>query len=143
MQKRRINRAAIGVAEGKDPDALGVLDTYHSVLLHARLQGVVCTRRARILPVMVSVTVLEVDLHDLSGLAACPPAGGIAAAGCSAAAKMPALVKLLWPLCGVGWGCRRTASQRVLLAPQVVLQHNRAGLSICAIKSQVCAASAH
>jgi hypothetical protein len=40
---------------------------------------------------MVSVTVLDVERHDLSGLAACPSAGGIAAAAaCSGAARMPA-----------------------------------------------------
>lgn len=42
---------------------------------------------------MVSVTVLDVERHALSGLAACPSAGGIAAAAaCSGAARMPASV---------------------------------------------------
>jgi hypothetical protein len=60
-------------------------------VLHAQNIDEICSNKDFVIPVMVSVTVLDVERHDLSGLAACPSAGGIAAAAaCSGAARMPA-----------------------------------------------------
>jgi hypothetical protein len=67
--------------------------------LHAHCKDLPGRGSTGFTPVMVSVTVLDVDRHDLSGLAAGPSAGGITtAAACSGAARMPALASSQYKL---------------------------------------------